>query len=215
MPDALIADATQTPLPVVEGRTSGILGRIAEKGVALAIWNRPGPKGLADWLDTLPAESLPKGRFIARPRDVPADLVALCERAGLDDSPPRATLIADVARLAERFARLAGTCCVDLRLEAIDHDSCWRFHRDHVGLRLNVTYRGPGTQWPPLDQEMRARRAQRRYRGPLNELPRFAAALFKGVPRAGVGSVLHRSPPVAARGLTRLFLCLNEEPNED
>lgn len=92
----------------------------------------------------------------------------------------------------------------------IDHDACWRFHRDHVGLRLNTTYRGPGTQWPPLEHAPRALKAQRRYRGPLNELPAFSVGVFKGVPRAGNGAVVHRSPPVEGTGQTRLFLCLNE-----
>ena len=65
------------------------------------------------------------------------------------------------------------------------------------------------------EEAARALRAQRRYRGPLNELPRFSAALFKGVKRAGTSAVVHRSPPVASCGKTRLFLCLNEEANDD
>jgi len=82
-------------------------------------------------------------------------------------------------------------------------------------LRLNATYRGPGTQWPPLELAARALRAQRRYRGALNELPRFAVGLFKGEGRAGSAAILHRSPPIAGSGITRLFLCLNEDMNED
>ena len=57
--------------------------------------------------------------------------------------------------------------------------------------------------------------AQRRYRGPLNELPRFAAGLFKGVVRAGTEAIVHRSPPVAGSGQTRLFLCLNEVHDDE
>jgi hypothetical protein len=135
-------------------------------------------------------------------------------RLGLADGPARALLIADIAGLAANFARIAALRRVDLRLEAIDHDSCWRFHRDRVGLRLNATYRGPGTQWPPLELAARASRAQRRYRGALNELPRFAVGLFKGERRADAAAILHRSPPVAGSGITRLFLCLNEDKNE-
>ena len=160
-------------------------------------------------------DRLPDGRFVAEPGEIPERLAILCDLVGLDDSSLRKRLIDDIAGLANVFARLSGTARVDLRLEAIDHDGCWRFHRDYVGLRLNATYRGPATQWPPLDQTARALRAQRRYRGPLNELPRFAAALFKGVKRAGPSAVVHRSPPVASGGKTRLFLCLNEEANDD
>ncbi len=122
----------------------------------------------------------------------------------------RAMPMTDIAHLATRFARLARVDHVDVKLEAIDHDSCWRFHRDHVGLRLNATYRGPGTQWVLPRLAAQALRAQTRYPGATNELPRFAAGLFKGVRRAGKDAVVHRSPPIAGAGLTRLFLCLNE-----
>lgn len=187
-----------------------VLDRIREAAVALAIWRRQPPAGLAEWLDDLPAERLPEGRFIGPAACVPARLAALCDLVGLDDSPQRQTLIGDISRLARAFATLIGSRDVDLRLEAIDHDSCWRFHRDHVGYRLNATYRGPGTQWPPLADAARSSRAQRRYRGPLNEMPRFAVGVFKGARLAGEAAVLHRSPPVAGSDQTRLFLCLNE-----
>jgi hypothetical protein len=186
------------------------LGRISGPSVALAVWTRRAPPGLAQWLDGLPAELLPEGQFIGPAACVPARLATLCDLVGLDSGPPRRTLIADISRLARDFAAIIGSRDVDLRLEAVDHDSCWRFHRDHVGYRLNATYRGPGTQWPPPCEAARAVRAQRRYRGPLNEMPRFAVGLFKGVRLAGEAAVLHRSPPVAGSGQTRLFLCLNE-----
>jgi len=212
LPRALTYDA---PSPVVEENDPAVLKRIAESGVTLAVWTRPGPEGLAEWLDALPPERLPDGRFIAAPDEVAARLALLCDSVELGDNPARSRLIDDIADLAARFARISGSLRVDLRLEALDHDGCWRFHRDHVGLRLNATYRGPGTQWPPFDQTARALRAQRRYRGALNELPRFSAGLFKGVRRAGPAAILHRSPPVVGSGVTRLFLCLNEEADDD
>ncbi len=215
MPDSLSRDLAGLPCPVVESDDPAVLDRIAERDVAFAVWTRPGPAGLANWLDALPADRLPEGRFVAEPDDVAQRLGVLCDLMGLDAGPERAAMIADITDLAQRFARLAGAPRVDLRLEAVDHDSCWRFHRDHVGLRLNATYRGPGTQWPPLDQAARAARAQRRCRGPLDELPRFAAGLFKGVRRAGRSAILHRSPPIEGSCTTRLLLCLKEEADED
>lgn len=176
----------------------------------MAIWRRLPQAGLAKWLHALPAERLPEGRFIGPAACVPARLTALCDLVSLDDCPQRRLLIADISRLARTFATLIGSRDVDLRLEAINHDSCWRFHRDYVGYRLNATYRGPGTQWPPLADSARASRAQRRYRGPLNEMLRFDVGVFKGVRLAGEAAVLHRSPPVTGSGQTRLFLCLNE-----
>jgi hypothetical protein len=35
--------------------------------------------------------------------------------------------------------------------------------------------------------------------------------LFKDVNLAGKGALLHQSPPIARRGVTRVFRCLNEE----
>jgi hypothetical protein len=208
-------DVAPPSSPIVEDSDGAVFGRIADSHVTLAVWHRPAPPGLADWLDALPADRLPEGHFVGPAACVPARLATLCNLVELAEGPERQALIDDVAHLARAFAVLAGSPDVDLRLEAVDHDSCWRFHRDHVGLRLNATYRGPGTQWPPPDQAARAMRAQRRYRGPLNEMPRFAAGLFKGVRRSGAGAVVHRSPPVAGSGQTRLFLCLNEVHDDE
>jgi Protein of unknown function (DUF1826) len=214
LPRVLIRDIASSESPIVQGVARAILDEILDAGVALAVWTRRARPGLAAWLDALPPERLPDGRFVCAPEEVPARLAVLCEQAGLDDGPARALLIDDIAGLAASFARIAAVRRVDLRLEAVDHDSCWRFHRDLVGLRMNATYRGPGTQWPPLELAARASRAQRRYCGALNELPRFAVGLFKGERRAGAAAILHRSPPIAGSGITRLFLCLNEDKNE-
>lgn len=203
------------PAPVVEGADEAVFHRVSDEHVALAIWHRPHADGLAAWLDALPAQHLPEGHFIGPAACVPARLAALCDLVDLADGPERRILIDDIAGLARRFAARTGSRDIDLRLEAIAHDACWRFHRDHVGYRLNATYRGPGTQWPPLEHADRALKSQRRYRGPLNELPRFAAGLFKGVMRAGTNAVVHRSPPVAGSGQTRLFLCINEVSDDE
>lgn len=195
---------------IVEDHSRAVLTRLQDPGVSLAVWHRPEPHGLAAWLDALPPERLPEGHFVGPAACVPVRIAALCDLVGLADGAERRDLVADISLLALLFAELIGDPDVDLRLEAVDHDSCWRFHRDHVGLRLNTTYRGPGTQWPPPGEASRALRAQRRYRGPLNEMAPFAVGVFKGVERAGPGAVVHRSPPVEGTGQIRLFLCLNE-----
>lgn len=210
MPRTVSQDAAATALRVVEGTDECALRRISDDDVALAIWRRSPSTSLACWLDGLPADRLPEGHFIGPAACVPARLSTLCDLVGVEDGPERRAFIKDIAHLARAFAALAGDSDVDLRLDAVDHDSCWRFHRDHVGYRLNATYRGPGTQWLPPEHAARALRSQRRYRGPLHEMPRFAAGLFKGVVRAGTEAIVHRSPPVAGSGQTRLFLCLNE-----
>lgn len=199
-----------TVSPVVEGDGQPVLATLEEPAVTLAVWRRSLPVPLADWLDSLPPEQLPEAQFAGPAACVARRATAVCDLVGLPDSAERRALVGDIAALAQAFAALVRSPDIDLRLEAVDHDSCWRFHRDHVGLRLNTTYRGPGTQWLPPEHAPRALKAQRRYRGPLNEMPRFAVGLFKGVERAGADAVVHRSPPVVGTGQTRLFLCLNE-----
>jgi hypothetical protein len=208
---------TTTPLArwFIQGVNERALRKINDDDIALVIWHRSPPRNFASWLDALPADRLPEGHFVGPAACVPARLSALCDLVEVEDGPDRRAFIKDVVRLARSFATLTGSPDVDLRLEAVDHDSCWRFHRDHVGYRLNATYRGPGTQWLRPEHAVRALRSQRRYRGPMHELPRFAAGLFKGVARAGDSAIVHRSPPVAGTGRTRLFLCLNEVRDDD
>lgn len=207
----IVAGAART----IEAADESVLRRIRNNKVALAIWRRTPTPGLAHWLDHLPVDRLPVGHFVGPVACVPARVEAFCDLAGAEPGPGRQAFVADVALLARAFAALSGSPLVDVRLDAVAHDSCWRFHRDHVGYRLNATYRGPGTQWLPPEQAASALRSQRRYRGPLNEMPRFAAGVFKGVARAGVGAIVHRSPPVAGTGQTRLFLCVNEVPDDE
>lgn len=118
-------------------------------------------------------------------------------------------LFADLVDLADRFCAIAGTDLVDIRLEALAHDGCWKFHYDNVPLRLIATYRGPGTQWvAPADSE-RALSEQRDYAGEVHDVPTHAAALFRGTATGAADAVVHRSPPIAKSGRSRLLLVLN------
>ncbi|WP_159107088.1 DUF1826 domain-containing protein [Azospirillum sp. B4] len=189
---------------VVEGGSPIVLARIADPAVGLALWRRADMSGgaLESWLDALPADRLPHGRFLVRPWEVVTALATVLPGPGF---------ATDVADLCRRFLAIAGGDWVDVRLEAVAHDACWKFHRDHVRLRLITTYRGPGTQVVAPVDGARALASQRRYRGPLYQLPRHAVALFKGCGETGgcEEGVVHRSPPVAGTGQVRLVLCLN------
>lgn len=192
---------------IVEGDSPVVLARVADPAVGLALWRRADMAGgaLETWLDALPADRLPQGRFLVRPWEVAAALATV-----LPDTPPPG-FATDVADLCRRFVTIAGGDWVDVRLEVVAHDACWKFHRDHVRLRLITTYRGPGTQVVAPVDGPRALASQRRYQGPLYQLPRHAVALFKGCGETGgcEDGVVHRSPPVAGTGQVRLVLCLN------
>ena len=99
---------------------------------------------------------------------------------------------------------------VDVRLERISHDSCWKFHRDCVEARLLTTYCGSATEWVQPIHAEQALREQKSYNGPLERLRVHDVAIFKGN-RAGPNSgIVHRSPPIVGTGQTRLLLCLNK-----
>jgi hypothetical protein len=118
-------------------------------------------------------------------------------------------LAADIIDLGRRFADLFGLEAVDLRLEALAHDACWKFHRDHVPARLVTTYGGPGTEWVVPAFGARAVEEQKDYNGPLERLSAGDVAIFRGCQPGHDHGIVHRSPPVAGTGVTRLFLCLN------
>lgn len=220
MPPAADGPAADRPAVgwVVEGYGDCVLTRVRRPEVGLAVWHRDAAASCAAWLDRLAPDRLPSGRLLLRPRQVPEALAELFAACRTPAAPARAWLAEDIAGLAALYAGLRGLERVDLRLQAVDHDACWKFHRDAVALRLLTTYRGPGTEWVAAADAARALRLQRRYAGALRSLPRFAVALFKGLTADAAGGgegagVVHRSPPVAGSGTTRLLLCI-DAPSE-
>ncbi|GAA0589123.1 DUF1826 domain-containing protein [Caenispirillum bisanense] len=201
-PATVISDAAVglPPGRVVEAHSLAALDRIRDPDIALCLIERPLSAAFDRWLDGLPAEALPTVRLTVAPVRVMQALAPVFDRSGLPPGAFRRQLLADIALLVRRFADVAGVAEVDLRLEAIDTDACWKWHVDWVPLRLVATYRGPGTL---IADPRRPDRA--------TPLRRHQVALFKGETwrPATVAPVVHRSPPVAGSGVTRLFLCLN------
>lgn len=186
------------------------LARIADPEVEMVIWRRTLSPEIQAWVDSLPSYRLPDLRVLVSPCDLRRVLLPLLEGHGLSASPMRDWLIKDIDSLAKAFAGITGTDLVDIRLERIDHDACWKFHRDSVPVRLIATYRGPGTQWVLPSDADRALAKQRAYVGRLERVPEHAVAVFKGCRAADGAGIVHRSPPVGETGVTRWLLCLND-----
>ncbi len=191
---------------VIEVASLDDLTAIHHPSHSLALCPRQMPPALAPWLDALPAEKLPHERLLVRVGDAPAALADMFSNASLPDSDPAQALRDDMVDLIERFATLAGSPEVDMRVEHIRHDACKKFHRDHVQLRLICCYHGPTTEWVPADHAEDALDRQETYAGPLRHFPRFAVAVFTGHDQG----VVHRSPAIAGTGKTRFLLCLNK-----
>lgn len=185
------------------------LAAINDPGTELVIWQRSLLPSLGNWLDRLDVATLPHLRVLVQPGDLRPALEPLLDTCGMTAGDMRDLLVDDIGWLVSAFAIITGSERVDVRLERVDHDACWKFHRDTVEARLVTTYRGPTTEWVQMAHAESAIVEQRGFDGPLERLGDHDVALFKGN-RAGPNSgIVHRSPPIAGTGRTRLFLCLN------
>ena len=186
------------------------LAAISNPGVELVIWRRALPLCLQAWLERMDASCLPDIRVLVQPSDLRRALEPHLDHCGMPPGDMRDLLLGDVGDLVLEFARITQSDLVDVRLERVSHDACWKFHRDCVESRLLTTYRGPATEWvQPIHAEW-ALREQKSYKGPLERLRVHDVAIFKGSCVESGGGIVHRSPPIAGTGCTRLLLCLNK-----
>ena len=187
------------------------LAAIGAPSTELVIWKRALPHQLRDWLDQIPVRALPDLRLLIKLDELRPALEPLLNQCGIRAGDMRDLLIADIAKLIQVFSRITAKARVDVRLERVDDDACWKFHRDSVDARLLTTYRGPTTEWVQPEHGERAILEQQSFTGPLERLGAHDVALFKGTQAAGTGrGIVHRSPPIVGTGCTRLLLCLNE-----
>jgi hypothetical protein len=204
--------ALRKPLPravwVAASDKAAGLGRIHDPGVAAAIWQRPRDPDLARWIDSLPPDHLPRLRQALPVTDVAAAVQMACSNSGLAPSPQRDLLAADVAGLALRFGAVMATPNVQLRLDVIQTNACRKFHYDRVVARLLCSYRGHGTEFGPANGQGAVTRVQ--------ALSTGEAAIFRGTLWPGEGcGLLHRSPPIAGTGETRLLLVIDLPEDEE
>ncbi len=210
------AQARSGKLPVTAHRwlriceTAEGLDAISTPEVELVVWRRSLPRCFQDWLAQLEDSLLPHIRVLVRPEDTIKALESLLNDSGMPEDALRSLLLCDVRRLVTAFARITGTDRVDVRLERVNDDACWKFHRDCVEARLLATYRGPTTEWVLPEQAEAALRAQTDYKGPIEQLGDNDVAIFKGSCAEPGNGIVHRSPPIAGTGQTRLLLCLNK-----
>ncbi|MDD3446161.1 MAG: DUF1826 domain-containing protein, partial [Zavarzinia sp.] len=114
------------PAPVATGRDVEILSRLNDPDTALAIWRRDLPHGLARWLAALDPAQLPDTRLLVKTGDLPAAIDAMIAASPLPAVRERQRLADDVFTLAWRFATFLGLDAVDIRLERVVHDGCWK-----------------------------------------------------------------------------------------
>ena len=180
--------------------------------VELVIWQRSLSKDLHSWIKQAITSAFPEFRLLISPRDTQLALELAFDECGLRAGAVRGLFIRDICDLVEVFAETTFSDLVDVRLERIHGDACWKFHRDSVRARLLTTYLGPTTEWVRETYADEALGKQKYFKGPLERLGLNDVAMFSGS-SAGhkYGGVVHRSPPIAGTGEVRLLLCLNQE----
>jgi len=179
------------------------LARIEMPDCAATIWRRQLPSGFQTWIDARDPSQLPKARLVLNPDAVPEAVGHLCDIAGMENTAERNWLENDISDLATRFAGMMRVPYLRLRLDVINTNACRKFHIDAIHARLICTYRGTGTQ----------------YGISINgEDPDRVFTVATGAPMVMRGTLwpqdlrsrlLHRSPPIAGTGETRLVLVLD------
>lgn len=185
------------------------LSAIHRPGCAAAIWRRDPLPGFQSWIDALEPKWLPKARVILRPETVRDAVFQICEASGMPDGRERERLVDDTAALADIFAGLMRAPHLRLRFDVITTNACRKFHIDAITARLICTYRGTGTQYGFSTDGAEPRR--------VFTVPTGAPILLRGTlwPERPKSGLLHRSPPIAGTGETRLVLVLDPISDSD
>ncbi|MES0827784.1 DUF1826 domain-containing protein [Ruegeria sp. SCP11] len=179
------------------------LAQIEMPQCAATIWRRQLGSEFRAWIDALDPPKLPKGRLVLRPDSVADAVRHLCDIAGMEETPERNWLEHDIAHLAERFSGIMRSPYLRLRLDPISTNACRKFHIDAIHARLICTYRGTGTQYGISRGDQDPQR--------VFTLATGAPMIMRGTlwPQDPPSGLLHRSPPIAGSGETRLVLVLD------
>ena len=120
-------------------------------------------------------------------------------------------LIEDASALAAIFADVMDTPFLRLRFDVVTTNACRKFHIDAVTARLVCTYRGTGTQYGVSEDGHDPEQ--------IVTVPTGSPIVLRGTrwPETPLSGLLHRSPPIAGTGETRLLLVLDPivDPEEE
>lgn len=189
---------------VATANEPSVLDRIMVHGVELAIWRRSRPAALA-WIDEIAWDSIDDLDFSLALSALDTEIAEGLVEAGYPDDDHVLVLREEIAAHVRRFAAIVGCDVVRLRLEVVETDACRRFHSDLVPARLLTTLFGPGTQWIEAGSPEQ-----------VNQLRAGDVAIFKGRILVEEPVILHRSPPIAGTGDTRLLLAIDPfDPDQE
>ena len=220
--------SVQTQIDSVKTRTFSqskkveVLSDIYQEEHNLAIWQRTLPSTLLTAID---AFLLSNSTFSCTLAVTPDNALSTVKKAlkGAKNSVECVDALSeDVAELVDMFCCLFDLKQAGLRLTALSHAMCPRFHVDKIPCRLITTYQGIATEWLPHDRVNRA--ALGGYRNEMSDeqsgiyqqtedihqLQRGDVALLKGERWEGNenAGLVHRSPSLMPNE-KRLLLTLD------
>ena len=202
---------------VSEGDHPGVLSDIYQEEVNISVWQRDVDSDLSGAVnDVLAANSAIQVALTVSPESC---LAAVNEALQGSHIKP---LCEDIAELVDMFCFLFDLKRTGLRLTALSHAMCPRFHVDRVPCRLVSTYSGTATEWLPhalVDRSKLGRGNNGKSdeesglfssRKDIHRLNQGDVALLKGESWLGNenAGLVHRSPQLQA-GEQRLLLTLD------
>ena len=205
------------PLPLSPCPTAQRLSRASIRSGPIGIMARTLDPVILLALDGMASDSLPHLRLTGGIDSLRGSIEGGLKECGFNPHWLAQWLSEDAIFLAQLFQELTGARRLLLRLETVVDDACCRFHADNVRFRLVTTYRGPGTEWiaprhaatMPTEAQLSDVRFSRLDRGHVAIMRGSRAATAKRP------ALLHRSPPIAGSGVTRLFLAIDDEADHE
>jgi hypothetical protein len=178
----------------------------------ISVLSRTIDAAIAAALDAAPAARLPDLRLTGDLQLISRSLDDALKATGLAPCWLADWLTGDVLFLTRLFQNWVGAARFLIRLETVIDDACERFHTDNVRFRLVSTYRGPGTEWIPPNEAALAPAGLPLPINCIRRLERGDVAVMRGARGATADrpALLHRSPPIAGSGVTRLLLAIDD-----
>ncbi len=190
--------------------TKNGLVNITEPMFSLVIWERKLPQSLQSWLSIQKPDALPSGRVLTERENIRKAIEIFFSKNKTEENKNELNWLAnDIELLAQKYADITNSNKIDIRLDVIQNDACWKFHLDRVNYRLVTTYVGEGTQYVTPENGNEALEKQTDYNGPIKTIKEQDVAIFKGSRNETGTGIVHRSPPIKEKQATRLLLCIN------
>ncbi|RUO22601.1 DUF1826 domain-containing protein [Aliidiomarina iranensis] len=181
---------------VAKGANAMELSSIFKSHINLAIWQREINDRAYQYAQFLQHSTWPQQRVLLNINEVTEHFLNV-----LPEAPGRASIVADIALLADMYGCLFDISQVGIRFARLTSAMCPKFHTDKLGCRLITTYAGVGSEWLKNEHVWRSDTGKVMHQAdaPVQQLNSVEVGILKGDGWADNehGGIVHRSPQVA------------------